>query len=195
MSIDISVGFNSPPHCTEFPGYDIGGIRLEVDGDILTQLTNEYCGAANYAANGKEIIDTTQYIGEYLSFILQDFTEAIVRFQTGTVDRYEAIPIEIMEGTEFCCIVVSFCDGNNVRLAVQPTTPEYREYFPLQSTVGYAVNPDAVCQELIGCFEQCVEFAERVHVEYDNIPGELAVATDWATTHIQQLEDAIDSPT
>jgi hypothetical protein len=187
MSINISVGFLSSPDIGGYPGFDTGGIRISIDGSVLTRYNNPYNGFAIYNSSGDPIEnDPEEYVGQFLDVNLDRLKNAIIQFKQNDFDRYEELSVKMMEEPGDSTLVLSFCDGKHARIAFQPVSARYGRDFPTEVTVGYAINPDEMCHELADCYRDCVTYVEHVHGDAEmNEPMEEVY--DWADGHIEDL--------
>jgi hypothetical protein len=192
MNIDIAVGFRSSFDSPVFPGFDMGGVRISIDGTILTQFKNSHSDFARYDATGEPLDTPDEYIGEYLSFTLDELKEAVIRFQNNEFDRYEEIPARIVEEPGFSRVVLSFCDGEHARIAFQPKSACYGEYFSTEVTVGYAIDPNEMCHELVGCYEDCITFAENAFGDNEEWNEEMENVYNCINGLIDELLAATD---
>ncbi len=144
--------------------------------------------------DGNPLSDPDAYVGEEVTTDLTKLKEAAVKFREDEYNRFESIPSVIWGEPGIGVVTLSFYDDEHARIAFEPRSAEYSDYFPTAVTVGYAVDPIELCQALIACFEECVIFAESTYGMYDDMDEEMNEVRDWSTTHIQPLEAAIDSP-
>ncbi len=91
-------------------------------------------------------------------------------------------------------VVFSFCDGDHVRMAYQPKASGIAEQFPTEVTVGYAVDPDNVCRELIECYKDCTQYIDIAYGDNPEYEAEVSDVHEWAEGEIQRLEKAIETP-
>lgn len=190
MDLKISVGFHwSPDNPSSFPGIMHGGIHISVDGRVLTRYGDSYDGFANYDINGDQLEHSEQYVGEYLMTSLDNLRMAIVRFQRDDFDRYEAIPARMVQEPGDSTIVLSFCDSDHARIAFQPVSADPGHKYPLEVAVGYAIDPDEMCHELIKCFRECITFVEKGYTdwEYGDLSEGIDDVHDWADESIEEL--------
>lgn len=187
MALNIKIGFHLSPDDAGYPGFDDGGIRISVDGIVLTRYKNFQDECARYDVAGESLDAPGEYVGESLDLSLKQLKQAIIRFQSGEFECYEAIPAKMKAEPGFSRVILSFCDGEHARIAFQPESAEYGSYFPTEVTVGYAIDPNQMCHELVGCYEECVTFAENAYGEYEDMDEEMNEIRDWADEHIQDL--------
>ncbi|RRJ30784.1 hypothetical protein [Halocatena pleomorpha] len=191
MSLDISVGFLSPPeNPADFPGLE-GGIRITVDNIVLTRRKNfqSYYDEL-YNSNGRQHDhDPAEYPGRWLNWNLDALKDAVLRFQQGEFDRYEEVPAKMEDEPGFSTIILSFCDGEHVRIAYQPVSADIGYHIPVKSTIGYSINPDELCHELVGCYQECICYVENAYTDWDygDLSEEINEIQRWADEHIQEL--------
>ncbi len=169
-TVSVSVGFLNSPELAPLSGFLDGGIRITVSGTPLTKYTGRSGDCARYDVDGNPLSDPDVYVGEEVTTDLTRLRAAAVTFRTEEYERFQSIPSVIWGEPGIGVVTLSFCDGEHARIAFEPRSAEYSDYFPTAVTVGYAVDPIELCQELIACFEDCVTFAERaygMHVEND----------------------------
>lgn len=186
-NLNISVGYYSPPQNEIFPGYEHGGVRIVIGGRVLTRYTSRSGGFARYDAHGNPIENTDGYVGEYLDTNLDNLTDSIVRFQHEDFDRYNELSAPMVEEPGDSTVVLSFCDGEHARIAFQPMEYGHSEEFPTEVTVGYAIDPDEMCRELIDCYEDCVTYFENAFGDKPDFQDAVEEVHDWADEHIQDL--------
>ncbi len=186
-------GYHRSTEIAGYPGYLDGGIRISIDGDILTRYTDRSDPAARYSLSGERLPNPEEFVGEDIDFGLLHLKEITHRFLRNDLDRHEILVAKMTGEPGIGFVTLSFCDGEHARIAFQPRRAEYGRHFPTDVTVGHVVDPNELGQEIIECYEDCVRFAEIAYGEYDDMIEELAEVRDWAAKHIQQLKDAIDS--
>lgn len=189
MGIKISVGFLSSPDGPHgYPGFDDGGIRISVDGHVLTRYETPFEGFAKYDAEGNPLEhDSGEYVGQFLDINLKQLKNAILRFQDNDFERYEELPAKMEEEPGDSAVVLSFCDGEHVRIAFQSASGCYGSDYPTEVAVGYAIDPDEMCRELADCYRECVTFFENAFGEYDDMDEEFDEVHDWTDRHIEEL--------
>ncbi len=176
-----------------FPGIEDGGIRIDVGDEILTKYTLELDGYTRYTLSGDRIDARDCYVGENLDVNLIGITDAIITFQTSEFDRFTEISTRIDGKAGNKVLILSFCDGENVRIALQPASPSDQELIPTKSTVGHPIDPDEMCYELINCYGDCVAYFETAFADRPELAHAVDEVNEWANGQIQRLENAIDT--
>lgn len=110
MSLDISIGFFSSPDTAAYPGFGDGGIRISVNGFVLTRYNTSYDGFERYDASGNQLENTEEYVGKFLDIMMEEPGDSAV--------------------------VLSFCDGEHARIACQPISAPDSYDFPPRSRLG-----------------------------------------------------------
>ncbi len=190
-TLSLSVGFLSPPVDADYTSLVDGGIRVAIDGTALTQYTEPNWDRIVYDKEGNEVPNSDEYVGEYLSFSLNHLKEAIIRYSTSDIGRYEEVPAEIGAEEPFGCFVLSFCDGANVRIAFQPITDEHTNYFPPRVAIGYAVDLRDLCEALLTCYQDCFTYVGNFHGD-ESWNGPMWEAYEWSQNNIQELQGVLD---
>ncbi|WP_330630946.1 hypothetical protein [Halocatena halophila] len=189
--LSISVGFPFPPVDADYTSFVDGGIRVEIDGTALTQYTESNWDRIMYDKNGDEVTNSDEYVGMYLSFTLMHLKEAIIRYSIGDIGRYEEVPAEIGADEPFGCFVLSFCDGDDIRIAFQPITEEHRDFFSTRVAIGYAVSPRDLCEELLTCYQDCFTYVDNYHGD-ESWNDPMWEAYEWSQNNIQDLQNVLD---
>lgn len=190
MTLDISIGFHwSPDNPSSFPGIMHGGIYISVDDRVLTRYKDSYDGFANYDLQGNRLENAEQYVGEYLMTSLDNLRKAVVRFQRDDFDRYEEISARMVQEPGDSTVVLSFCDGEHARIAFQPVSADPGHEYPPEVAVGYAIDPDEMCYELVECFRECATFVEKGYTdwEYGDLSEDIDDVHDWTNRNIEKL--------
>lgn len=92
----------------------------------------------------------------------------------------------------FSTIVLSFCDGEHARIAYQPVSADIGYQIPVEATVGYEIDPNEMCYELVGCYRACVSYVENAYTDWDHgdLSAEINTIQEWADEHILELRAA-----
>lgn len=176
MTVDFRIGFLAPPEEPfAFPGGE-GTIRIAIDGEVLTESNGvdpSDSWEALYDATGEQVDDpTAEFTGEYLDFLLSNLQEALVRFQSGDFDRYEEVPAKVSDPTHENVFVLSFVDGERVRIAYQPLEAQfYTLRIPDAALRGYIVDPDDLCRELADCYREWKRFIDNAYPDHPDFRG------------------------
>lgn len=145
-------------------------------------------------ATGEQVDDpTAEFTGEYLDFILSNLQEALVRFQSGDFDRYEEVPAKVSDPTHENVFVLSFVDGERVRIAYQPLEAQfYTPRIPDAALRGYIVDPDDLCRELADCYREWKRFVDNAYPDHEDFPEEaIAEFHEVYDEKIAELEELI----
>lgn len=175
MTLEFTTGFfTTPDDPASFPGDD-GAVRVTVGDEVLTDHLKT--GFRNpdlplYDAEGEPIeASNREFAGQHLDHFLGGFQEATVKFQRGNFDRFEELSVRVLASFDRSVFVLSFVDGRRARLAFQPfdddSDPEnYRD----RSLLGYIVDPDDLCRELIGCYREWKRFVDNAYPDHEEFP-------------------------
>lgn len=173
MTVQITVGFYDPPtDPAAFPG-EWGSVRIVVDGKPLTKYRDheqwERWGP-HFDADGEELDwPKAEYVGEDIGTALGALHDAFVRFQSEDVERYEEVPAEIRDPSTRSVVVLSFVDGERARIAFQPIREsDYDGHYVDNSLLGYIVDPDELCRELVGCYREWQRYVDNAYPEHGN---------------------------
>lgn len=198
MSVSFTPGFFfTPQDNASFPGDD-GGLRIEIDEEVLTDHVNQDALAGFetvYDASG-EPIDTrpAEFTGEWLGATLTALHDALTTFLTGDFERYEEVPAEVTAPSDPSVLVLSFVDGRRARLAFQPKRPsEDASNYRDASLLGYIVDPSDLCRELIGCYREWMAYVDNSHADDPTFAeSELPEFHEHREQDIAELEQLID---
>lgn len=191
----MTVGFRFPPDDPGlFPSGE-GGLRISIDGGVLTDhLDRDHGGVGYYDATGTKLdLPKVEFTGDHWTGAIRFLQEAVVRFGRGEFGRYEEVPAEI-RGYDPDVVVLSFADGDRARIAFQPAyaTDDTSNYSD-DSLRGYLVDVDELCRELISCYHEGWRYVENAFGDQSDQFGEdLEEFGDWLDEQREELEALLE---
>ena len=174
MSVHMSIAFENPTPESLAPGTTKGGIRIEVDGAEMTRYENQ--NALNIEASQDEMRESRNwfthsgdllsergyydYKGYHLFTHLRDLLTTLIDLKETQGRRFEEKIVQLHEVEEV--LVLSYLDGELVRYAFQNRYGRGGRVNPTtKAALGYAVDLDELCKEMIRCGRELIEYMRR----------------------------------
>lgn len=173
MSVTVSIGFKSPEsQGSVLPGTIQGGIRITAHESEVTEFTaqNELNDESQrnsdqawwYDYRGDELrASRFDFKGRYLEAILSVLAEKVRNLKTGEVGRFEQVTVDLVDSTHM--LVFSYLDSTHdeIRIAFQNKRIGEKNGPAIDAAVGYPVSSEELCQEVVGCLREYIEYARR----------------------------------
>lgn len=177
--VDVSITVNERPVSQAMV---TGSIRISVDGEVLTRHVDENGDAVQYDNY------PVDYVGTRVLFDLLNLTKEIRALKRGEISLYEQRRVQF-DGEQFDVIFERLSD-DAVRVAFQArtTTSGSFEYSvpPADAALGAAVDVDELCDEIVRCDEELLNFARNEGLDTEEPP---LAAIEEMMAEIQELQE------
>lgn len=173
-SVSVSIAFEKPTPDSLALGAMRGGIRIDVGGAEMTRYENqnelnegavedETRKPRNWFTYSGESLSKSGYYdykGSQLFTHLRDLLTALIEIKEKQGCRFDEVVIELHEVEEV--LVLSYLDGELVRCAFQNRYGRESTINPTtKAALGYAIELDALSQEMIRCGRELLEYMHR----------------------------------
>jgi len=165
--VSIETVFYDPPH--EAVAFDSleGAVKITVGDTVLTAYSDEFWQdypedpeetREYYDATGQKITDTARgYRRDYLFRFFPPALTTMIDIHKSS-SRFDEQIIGLSKGTT---LVVSYLNGDAIRVAFQGKTPEESDGATTEAALGFAVDADAFSAALADATEEYLEYTDR----------------------------------
>lgn len=174
MGVQVSIAFENRTPESLAPSTMKGGIRIEVDGTEVTRYENQ--NKLNEEASRDEMRESRNwftysgnllsergyydYKGYHLFTHLRDLLTTLIDLKETQGGRFEETIVQFHEVEEV--LVLSYLDGELIRCAFQNKYGREGKVNPTtKAALGYAVDLDELCKEMVCCGRELIEYMRR----------------------------------